>query len=145
MGAGDAERVFELLRTGLVSGFFSGRGDLVRSWLADLELDSLPIAPDLMLEYALASARGEWDELEVWLDRLERSWPEPSSPRFKARRHVVQALRAAERGEMVDTLRSLDAATVANETVRDDAVASIDLVRVRVATWCDDFDGSRRA
>jgi LuxR family maltose regulon positive regulatory protein len=144
VGANDPERVFGLMRSGLVDGFFTGRGDLVRAWVSDLDLVGLDIAPGLMVEYVLAlELVGEWDEVRIWLERLEQSLPLDREPQLAARYAAARALLCAQEGDFEQSRALCEEAR--NGPRKDDfAVVALNLVLIRLSTYLRDYDASRR-
>ena len=109
--ARDPALVTELLRGGVLSGFFTGAGEMIRDWINDLSRAHIEMSPELMIEYALALGLvGGFEDARAWLGRADEALAGDTTPMLRARLALARAITIGSLGDVEPAMRSAEAA-----------------------------------
>jgi LuxR family maltose regulon positive regulatory protein len=99
--ARDPMLVTSLVRGGVLAGFFTGSGEMVREWINDLSRASIDMPPELTIEYALAlGLAGGFEDARAWLERAQGALADDAPPTVRARLAMARAITIGSVGEI---------------------------------------------
>jgi LuxR family maltose regulon positive regulatory protein len=141
----DPALVTALLRGGVISGFFTGTGEMVRDWINDLSRAHIDMSPELMIEYAIALGLATaFEDARTWLARASAALPPDAPPMLRARLATARAFTTGSLGEVES---AMEAATEARSLSAPGADSFIDTalqhVLVRCYLYVDDLPAAR--
>ena len=105
--ARDPALVTRLLRSGLLAGFYTGSGVMVREWINDLSRANIDMPPELTIEYALAlGVAGGFEDARAWLARADAALDSNAPNELRARLSMARALTIGSLGEVEEAIRA---------------------------------------
>ena len=143
--AHDPALVTRLLRSGLLAGFYTGSGVMVREWINDLSRANIEMPPELTIEYALAlGVAGGFEDARAWLARADAALDSNAPNELRARLSMARALTIGSLGEVEEAIRAAHEARALVPIGTDELIdTGLQHLLLRTYIYTDDLAAAR--